>query len=216
MIISENRLRKIIDESIRRVLTEGMSAQFVLPEAWRGVKGMDKKFAIFISKKYGIPLNKLVPVKDFNKNIFGFNIKPKATKVKKSPNMSDEDYLNLVLNKNKKFKAEWLNGDNWKPLDISHLVNDISKAEMYTNRYYISSDGRLAVVNDDDASKSHISIPYFDRSTKSLQINLRIYVNGQEFDHRCPHVRSLVEKVFGPKAAQLIKYKEIELMNQNF
>jgi len=135
--------------------------------------------------------------------------------VKKPNGMSDIEYLNTVVPKYntryakglKKLVGDGVEKLEWKPLDISGM-RDLKTSEMFSERYWISNLGAITTEYPEDATKCRLSIPYFDRSTKKFNINLRIYEDGSEVEHLCPNAVTLVRNAFGEEAAQ--RLKEIE------
>ena len=214
--LTESDLHKLISEAVSKVLVS---------EAIDIAKGVPEQ----VKKQY---LKKMISeYPDLDPDGFfwvGNNLKhngkkkPKgsgAQRIAKPKGMGDIEFITKFAPKyNKRLAAgltkmkEYSGGEEelWEPLDVGHIRSG-EVAEEFSNRYYISNFGGIALSNPGNTSWCHVFVPYFDKSTKQFQINLRIYdAEGNEIDHLCPAVASLVRRVFGNEAADNLK--ELERM----
>ena len=135
-------------------------------------------------------------------------------RIPKPEGMSDIEFItrfapmyNKRLAAGLKKMREYSGGEEelWEPLNVGHIRSG-DVAEEFSNRYYVSNFGGIALSNPAHTGWCHAFVPYFDKSTKQFQINLRIYdAEGNEIDHLCPAVASLVRRVFGDEAANNLK-----------
>ena len=215
--LNESDLRKIIAESIRKVmLSEAIDIAKGVPEQFK--KAYLKKM---IAEYPDLDPNEFFWIKDTLKHS-GKKLKKKE-RIPKPEGMSDIEYITQFIPKYNKRYAKGLSrllsdsqeGElQWKQLNVSNLRSgDIS--EKFENRYWICNLGAVTTENPTDVSKCHLSIPYYDSSTKKFQINLRIYdINGNEIDHLCPSAVSLVRNTFGDEVAkELLEIEKVQLRN---
>ena len=213
--LTENQLMTIISESVRRVLNEGYDISQTFPPGYIAKKG--KQWAIdYMSKKYPdldpagfVILGDTIKSNGKKKQRGG-----QSVKISKPDGMDDIEYITKFAPKYNKRLAAGLNKlkeysggeeESWEPLDVGHLRGD-EVAEEFSNRYYISNFGGIALSNPTHTGGCHVFVPYFDKSTKQFQINLRIYgSDGKEMDHLCPSVVSLVRRAFGDGPAMRLR-----------
>lgn len=215
--LNESQLKQIVAESVKRVLNEGFG----------GVNNVPEQYKKAVLKKVVAEHPELDPEGFF---WIGNNLKHNGKKLKmkeqeiisKPKGMGDLDYLlTLVPKYNRRFanglsKLKEISSDelSWKPLDVSGIRKDSNIAEQFSNRYWICNLGAVTTENPSDVNHCHLSIPYFDKSTKRFQINLRIYdINGNEIDHLCPSALGLVKKSFGVEVAkQLFEIEKAQIL----
>lgn len=223
--ISESDIRRMVTESVKRILGEANEFARGIPAHIR-----DK----FI-KKVAAEHPELDPNGFYYTStgdlLHNGKKRPKAAPkepkpiVPKPEGMSDETYLTEFVPKyNKKFAngllaARELFGEDemLEPLDVSDFKNMSEDfANSFADRYYISQYGILYTSNSSNTSNCHLSIPYFAPQTKRFQVNLRIYdENGKELWHTCPSVVKLVRKVYGDEwANRLIEIERQMLLNK--
>lgn len=221
--LSESQLMSIISESVKRVLNEGYDISEKFPPGFIAKKGREWAMS-YMSKKYpDLDPAGFIIIGDAIKS----NGKKKqrggqSVKIAKPAGMDDIEYITKFAPKyNKRLAAgldklkEYSNGEEeqWEPLDVGHLRGD-EVAEEFSNRYYISNFGGIALSNPSHTGGCHVFVPYFDRSTKQFQINLRIYdSDGKEMDHLCPSVVNLVRRVFGDGPAMRLRDFELAKLN---
>lgn len=211
--INESVIRSMVETAVKQVLKEGALGQNFYSNVPDGFKKQVLSKAIQENPN-------LEPTGFY---WVGGNLKHNGKKkktvnreiIKKPEGMSDIEFLTTIVPKYNtryakglsKLLSDNINKLEWKPLDIS-TMRDLKTSEMFSERYWICNLGAVTTEYPDDASKCRLSIPYFDRSTKHFQINLRIYEDGVETAHLCPGVITLVRNAFGDEAAE--KLKEVE------
>lgn len=211
--ITEQELRKLIKESVSRILmNEVINIANNVPE--RIKKGyLQKK----ISEYPDLDPEGFFWIGDNLKHNGKKKKSKSAERVAKPEGMSDIEFITGFAPKyNKRLAAglkklkEYSGGqkEKWEQLDVGHLRSG-EVAEEFADRYYISNFGGIALSNPEHTGWCHVFVPYFDKTTKQFQINLRIYdATGKEVDHLCPAVVSLVRRVFGDEAAENLKRVE--------
>ena len=213
--LTESQLKRIINESIRRVINE-----------WTDVMSFPKEFLAKKDRQWREDRLKKEAEKWPDLDPAGFQWfgntirhngkkKPKNAprpKVSKPEGMDDITYITQFVPKyNKRFAKGLLTAEEvfkgeekeiYEPIDVSDFMG-AEDAASFADRYYISQYGIVYISNGADTSSCHISIPYFNADRKMYQVNLRIYdENGKELRHTCPSVVGLVRKVFGDKWAE--------------
>ena len=220
--LSENQLKTLISECVKKSLNEWVNISSFPPEY---LAGKDRQWKEDRLKK------EIEKHPDLDPNGFQWigsalkhneKKKPKGSgvqRIAKPKGMGDIEFITKFAPKyNKRLAAglaklkEYSGGEEelWESLDVGHIRSE-EIAEEFSNRYYISNFGGIALSNPQHTGWCHVFVPYFDKTTKQFQINLRIYdAEGKEVDHLCPSVASLVRRVFGNEAADNLK--EIERM----
>ena len=211
--LTESQIRQIVRES----LNELSGNQLSFPPGYIQKKG--KQWAIdYMSKKFpDLDPSGFVIVGDSIRS--NGKKRPKSApkpKIAKPEGMDDITYITKFAPKYNKRLASGLNKlrehsdtekEQWAELDVSHLRSgDIAQA--FSDRYYISNFGGVALSNPTNTSNCHVFVPYFDKSTKRYQINLRIYDGDTEVEHLCPSIVSLVRRSFGNEWAEAITERE--------
>ena len=215
--LTENQLKQLINESVKRVMNE-----------WTDIMAFPKEFLAKKDRQWKEERLKKEAEKRPDLDPAGFmwmgdvikhngKKRPKAAPkqvVGKPEGMSDIDYItkfapkyNKRLEKGLERMREYADGEEekWVELNVGHLRSG-DVAQEFSDRYYISNFGGIALSNPTNTSNCHVFCPYFDKSTRQFQINLRIYDDdGNESDHLCPAVVSLVRQAFGDEAASRLK-----------
>jgi hypothetical protein len=211
--LTESELKRVISESVKKVLRESMELAKNVPPQIQG------KFIEKMKKEYP----------DLDPDGFfymGGTLKhsgKKATKKKsqsldkKLPskvesNLSSEEYLKqVVLANDKNLEANMEEYDEeWVNLSYNALRGNSVDAD-YTNDYHISSMGRVLIVNGSNG-KGRITNGYWDGTSANPQyrINLRTYgTNGNEITHNTPTIARLVAIAFlGANMKSKIRFKD--------
>lgn len=212
--ISESQLRTIIKETLNEM---GNGQEVKFPPGFIQKKGKQWAFDYMAKKFPDLDPAGFVIIGDTVRS--NGKKKPRreaAPAVAKPEGMDDITYITKFAPKYNKRLANGLSKlrehtdesqEKWEPLDVSHLRTG-EVAQAFSDRYYISNFGGIALSNPTNTSHCHIFIPYFDKSTRRFQINLRIYDGDTELEHLCPSVSSLVRRVFGDEWAQAIVERE--------
>ena len=223
--LTESQLRDIITKTINESMNEWTDVAG-FPTGFVAKKGNDWKRGVM--DKYVKQSPDLDPAGfQWFGDVLKHNGKkrPKATpkpKIAKPEGMDDITYITKFAPKYNKRLANGLqklrqhsdeSKEQWDTLDVSHLRSgDVAQA--FSDRYYISNFGGIAISNPTNTSNCHVFVPYFDKSTKKYQINLRIYDGDVEVEHLCPSVASLVRQNFGDEWAQhIVDLERQELQN---
>ena len=226
--LTENQLKHIINESVKRVINE-----------WTDVISFPKEFLDKKDRKWKEERLKKEAEKRPDLDPAGFQWigntirhndkkKPKSTpaqKVSKPEGMDDITYLTEFVPKyNKRFAKglltakEVFSGEEeeiYEPIDVSDFMES-EYVQNFADRYYISQYGVVYISNSDSTSACHICIPYFNADRKMYQVNLYVYdENGGLLRHTCPSAVGLVKKVFGQEWANRLYKIEQEQVRHN-
>lgn len=218
--LTETNLRNIISESVKKILNEAIEIANNVPEKFR-----KQYLAKMIAKHPDLDPDGFFWIGGNLKHNGKKKKKGSSEKISRPTGMNDIEYItkfapkyNKRLAKGLRKMREYSDGQKemWEPLDVGHL-RDGDVAKEFANRYYISNFGGIALSNPTHTGGCHVFVPYFDKTTKQFQINLRIYdANGKETDHLCPAVVSLVRRVFGNEEADRLKeFEKEKLRNGN-
>lgn len=190
--LTESDLKKVISESVKRILGESIELAKNVPPQIQG--------------KYIEKMKREYPDLDPNGFFYmGGTLKHSGKKAPKRPksepkekiskpeDMSIEEYYSkLVLPNNQKIasKENEFADEDWRP--VKNIGRYFGGDVDYSSYYEVSNYGRLKVINLKDALKSDIYVGYDAPTRKAMQFHLNGYGADGTSRKTCPDVKYIV------------------------